>query len=54
MKMLITPSKAIDKLMENYNTALSNRFIRKPMAWAIFQTWKWADENEREREVDYR
>ena len=51
---MITPSKAIDKLMENYNIALANRFIRKPMAWAIFQTWKWADENEREREVDYR
>ena len=25
--------------------------IRKPVAWALYQVWKWADEHEKSREV---
>lgn len=53
MGKLITPSKAIDKLMENYAYALKWDYVRKPMSWALYQTWKWADENERERRGKY-
>lgn len=28
-----------------------NRHIKKPIAWALYQTWKWADFNEKEREA---
>lgn len=25
--------------------------IKKPISWALYQTWMWADKNEKEREV---
>ena len=32
--------------------AIDDKTIKKPIAWALYQTWKWADFNEREREVN--
>ena len=31
--------------------AVKNPAIRKPIAWALYQTWKWADEHEKPREA---
>ena len=38
-----------EKLVEE---AMNNSYIKKPIAWALYQTWNWADFNEREREVN--
>jgi len=38
-----------EKLLEQ---AINDKDIKKPIAWALYQTWKWADFNEREREVN--
>ena len=32
--------------------AMQTECIRKPISWALYQTWKWADANEEEREVN--
>lgn len=29
-----------------YKRALKNTFIKKPISWALYHTWKWADEQE--------
>ena len=38
---------AIKRLNENYQKALKWDFVQKPVSWALYQTWKWADENEK-------
>lgn len=38
-----------EKLVEQ---AQQDEHIKKPIAWALYQTWKWADFNEKEREVN--
>lgn len=53
-KVFITPSKVIDKFMENLDTAFKRNYVRKPHAWALYETWKWVDENEKERQTDVR
>ena len=40
---------AIKRLNENYQKALKWDFVQKPVSWALYQTWKWADENEKPR-----
>ena len=30
--------------------AVKNPAIKKPIAWALYQVWKWADEHEKPRE----
>lgn len=39
----------LEKLVEQ---AQKNPYIRKPISWALYQTWKWANQNEEEREND--
>ena len=39
----------LEKLVEQ---AQKNSYIRKPISWALYQTWKWANQNEEEREND--
>lgn len=39
----------LEKLVEQ---AQKNPYIRKPVSWALYQTWKWANQNEEEREND--
>lgn len=41
--------KAIKMLMEEYRKAQAQAFVRKPMAYALYQVWKWFDENEKPR-----
>lgn len=47
--MKITIDKIIDKIAEFRKQALSGDYIQKPFAWALYQTWKWVDQNEKPR-----
>ena len=40
----------VKKFEEYYKKAMKNPFIRKPIAWSLYQTWIWVNENEKERE----
>ena len=42
----MTIGKIIDKILDYYFDAVSNDAIRKPYAWAVYQTWKWVDARE--------
>lgn len=34
-------------MLEKYvEQAMKDKNIKKPIAWALYQTWKWADKNE--------
>lgn len=36
-----------------YEEALQKRWIKKKLSWALYQTWKWCDTNEKaEREEE--
>lgn len=41
--------KAIKMLAEEYHKAQALEFVHKPMAYALYQVWKWFDENEKPR-----
>ena len=41
--------KAIKMLADEYRKAQTMAFVRKPMAYALYQVWKWFDENEKSR-----
>ena len=42
----------IERMFERYvEQAMNEKHIKKPIAWALYQTWKWADFNEKEREA---
>ena len=36
--------KAIEYLREQYERALNMKHIHNPLAWALYQTWRWVDE----------
>ena len=40
------------KLEKYIEEAKKNSAIRKPISWALYQTWKWADANEDEIRID--
>ena len=41
--------KALKMLAEEYKRSQTMVFVRKPMAYALYQVWKWFDENEKPR-----
>lgn len=47
----MTIEKAIDTVLWNYGRALlmnrKEEVIRNPVAWALYQTWKKADKEEK-------
>ena len=45
--MKMTTDKAFQQFLMYYNRAVDNEVIFKPVAWALYQTWKWADANEK-------
>ena len=47
--MNITTDKAFQQFLMYYNRAVENKVIFKPVAWALYQTWKWADAKEKPR-----
>lgn len=40
---------AIKYLQEQYDKALKIEYIKNPLAWALFQTWKYVDKGNGER-----
>lgn len=44
----MTLDKAIELLRANYKTALNLKWVRKPLAWALYQTWHEADRQQTE------
>lgn len=45
---MLTLGKILDMILKYHRQAISPRLmIRKPWAWAIYQTWKWVDEHEK-------
>ena len=56
MKEKVSIGKVVDMLIKKVAEAVDNDsvpcygFIRKPLSWALYQTWKYFDEHEKERE----
>ena len=48
----MTIEKAIHVLFENYDAVKDNPYIKKPMAYALYNTWQYADRTEKERKVN--
>lgn len=47
MKLKVfTIGEVIDILLLNIELAKKDFRIQKPMAWSLYQTWKWFDEHE--------
>ena len=44
-------AKAVSKLNAEFVESNQDERIKKPMAKALYETWKWFDENEKERNV---
>lgn len=45
----VTFEKVIHMLCTEYEHAERNTNIHKPLAWALYQTWKYADGEEKTR-----
>ena len=45
----MTLGKVFSHIQSLYQQALIDPTIRKPMAWTLYQTWKWVDKQEAER-----
>ena len=43
---------AINMIEKEYERAKALSFVRKPLAYALYQVWKWADRTEKEREIE--
>lgn len=48
----MTLGKAIDYFINFYYQAKDNTHIKKPFAWALYNTWLIVNEMERSREDD--
>lgn len=42
--------KAVDVFLQYYHKAAKSDYIHKPVAWALYQTWKEIDKNEKPKE----
>jgi len=45
----MTISKAINHLKQQYSAAAGLESIEKPVSYALYHTWKWANEKEKSR-----
>lgn len=52
--MSMTIEKAIHELINEYNRVKDNVGIRKPVSFALYSVWKYADKNEKERPINYK
>ena len=48
--MRTSPGKVIDMFMEKLKYAYD--YTNKPVSWALYETWKWADRIETPRKKD--
>jgi len=46
----MTIGQAINRLIEEWEASKKSEYVRKPVAYALFHTWKWADAYEKERQ----
>jgi hypothetical protein len=46
--MKTTLENVIKRLTAFYGEALTQERIRKPLSWALYQTWIWCDESEKQ------
>lgn len=49
--MEITIGKIVDFLSARLLEAMKNPAVFKPWSWALYRTWEWANENEKERDI---
>ena len=45
----LTVGKIVDYFLEEYNHSLKKKCVFKPISYALYQTWKWADVHEQSR-----
>lgn len=45
----VRTNTAIKRFLENYEKAKNKEFVNKPISYALYQTWRWADTYERPR-----
>ena len=45
----ISLAKAINMLQDNYERAQRLSYVRKPISYALYETWKYFDSKEKER-----
>ena len=43
-------STIMARLAKEYEHALVTKWVRKPLSYALFQTWRWCDTYEKERD----
>lgn len=48
----MTLKSVIQYLTKRYDTAQQNKVIKKPLAWALYQTWKYVDSKEKARSCE--
>lgn len=44
-------STVITRLTKEYEKAKKDKHVRKPMSFALYQTWRWTEIYEKERTV---
>lgn len=49
--MGMTIGRIMDFVLKKHIEAVLNPIVQKPYAWAVYQTWKWVDANEKPRKV---
>lgn len=42
----MTIGEALNFFIEKYRYAVLHDYIKKPLSWALYQTWKYCDEKE--------
>lgn len=45
----MTIKHALNHLAKEYEKASKKKFIIKPISYALYQTWRWADKLEKSR-----
>lgn len=48
----MTIGRAIDHLIAEYFDAIQKDYVRKPVAYALYHTWKWVDAKEKTRKKE--
>lgn len=50
----LTIELAIRKVTEEYFYAVKSEFVKKPISWALYTTWKYFDEREKAKDAEDR
>jgi hypothetical protein len=48
----MTREQAIRKFNEFHDKAVKLSYVENPISWALYQTWKWFDNNEKSRKAE--